>query len=297
MAAQNRKLKVFLCHSKDDKPKVRELYRRLIADGFDPWLDEEKLMPGQEWDLEIRKAVRESDVVIVCLSKGSTTKADYVQKEIRFALDIADEQPEGTIFLVPARLEECDVPSRIRRFQWVDLFDVSGYSRLKESLHLRMDDLNIRFTSTEVLPKDTKDMIRVPILGSFASRTPLPVLESKAIVDYEKDTIEIARSLLPIREKGDNLFALEVKGDSMDDAMIYDGDIVVMKPTTTARNGEMVAIRLNDEYTLKYFYKEKSGYRLQPASPEMEPILLRKDQSLEIGGRVVMVIRKMDTAK
>lgn len=92
---ENRKLKVFLCHSKDDKPKVRELYHRLVADGFDPWFDEEKLMPGQEWDLEIRKAVRESDVVIVCLSKSSTTKAGYVQKEIRFALDVADEQLEG----------------------------------------------------------------------------------------------------------------------------------------------------------------------------------------------------------
>ena len=79
---ENRKLKVFLCHSKDDKIKVRRLFHRLIADGFDAWLDEEKLLPGQDWDLEIRKAVRESDVVVVCLSNSSITKAGYVQKEI-----------------------------------------------------------------------------------------------------------------------------------------------------------------------------------------------------------------------
>lgn len=100
---ENRKLKVFLCHSKDDKPKVYELYRRLVSDGFDVWLDEEKLMPGQDWDLEIRKTVRNTDVVIVCLSNSSVTKSGYVQKEIRFALDVADEKPEGTIFIVPVR--------------------------------------------------------------------------------------------------------------------------------------------------------------------------------------------------
>ena len=123
---ENRKLKVFLCHSKDDKTKVRELYRRLVADGFDAWLDEEKLIPGQEWDLEIRKAVRDSDVVVVCLSNSSVTKAGYVQKEIRFALDVADEQPEGAIFIVPARLESCQVPNRLGKWQWVNLFESTG---------------------------------------------------------------------------------------------------------------------------------------------------------------------------
>ena len=131
---QNRKLKVFLCHSKDDKPKVRELYRRLVADGFDAWLDEEKLMPGQDWDLEIRKAVRGADVVVVCLSNSSVSKAGYVQKEIRFALDLADEQPEGAIYLIPARLEDCQVPYRLNLWQWVNLFETLGYEKLKQTL-------------------------------------------------------------------------------------------------------------------------------------------------------------------
>ena len=101
--AETRPLKVFLCHASADKPKVRTLYRRLVEAGFDPWLDEEKLLPGQEWDLEIRKAVRASDVVIVCLTRNSVNKEGYVQKEIRMALDVADEKPEGTIYLIPAR--------------------------------------------------------------------------------------------------------------------------------------------------------------------------------------------------
>jgi len=140
------------------------------------------------------------------------------------------------------------------------------------------------------------DTFRVPMLGRIAAGLPLPELEAGVsfMTDNESNAVEIARSLLPAKEKGDNLFALEVKGDSMIDAMINDGDIVVMKQATEARNGEMVAVRVNDEYTLKYFYKEKDRYRLQPANPTMKPIILKKSEQPEINGKVVMVIRKMD---
>ena len=97
-------LKVFLCHASGDKPPVRELYKRLVAEGVDAWLDQEKLLPGQDWRLEIPRAVQEADVVVICLSKKSITKEGYVQKEIKFALDIAEEKPEGTIFLIPAQI-------------------------------------------------------------------------------------------------------------------------------------------------------------------------------------------------
>ncbi len=101
------RLRVFLCHSSSDKPKIRELYQRLRADGVAPWLDEEHLLPGQDWHLEITKAVRSSHVVIVCLSSTAISKTGYVQKEIKHALDVADEQPEGTIFLIPLKLSRC----------------------------------------------------------------------------------------------------------------------------------------------------------------------------------------------
>jgi repressor LexA len=101
---------------------------------------------------------------------------------------------------------------------------------------------------------------------------------------------------MPKGERGGSLFALEVQGDSMIDAMVYDGDIVILKPTKEARNGEMVAVRVEDnEYTLKYFFKEKDGYRLQPANPTMKPIYVSKNKQLEINGKVVMVIRRMST--
>jgi hypothetical protein len=132
-------LTVFLCHSSVDKPRIRDLYKRLRKDGFAPWLDEEELLPGQDWHHEITKAVRSSHVVVVCLSSGSTAKTGYVQKEIKYALDIADEQPEETIFLIPLKLEECEVPSRLQRWQWVELFEETGYQRLLRALKLRQE--------------------------------------------------------------------------------------------------------------------------------------------------------------
>lgn len=141
----SRALRVFLCYATSDKPAVLELYHRLRADNVEPWLDKEKLLPGQDWQLEIRKAIRASDVVIVCLSHDSINRTGFVQKEIKFALDIADEQPDGTIYLIPVRLGECNIPERLRRWQWVDIFDESGYNRLMSSLKVRAHTLGISF--------------------------------------------------------------------------------------------------------------------------------------------------------
>ena len=127
-------LNVFLCHSSKDKPAVRELYKKLKENQIEPWLDEESLLPGQESDYEISNAVRTCHVVVVCLSKLSMTKAGYVHREIRKVLDVADEQPEGTIYVIPLKLEECDVPTRLRRWHWVNFFEPTGFERLMQAL-------------------------------------------------------------------------------------------------------------------------------------------------------------------
>ena len=172
--------------------------------------------------------------------------------------------------------------------------------QLKKMGYLERDDRvsrGLRLTDkvNEII-QTTTDLLKIPILGPIAAG-PLLLVPEPGVNYYnekEYDAVEIARSILPAKEKGTDLYALEVQGDSMIDAMINDGDIVVMKPVQEARNGEMVAVRVNDEYTLKYFYKEKNGYRLQPANPTMNPIMLKKNEPVEIGGKVVMVIRKME---
>ena len=143
-----RKLRVFLCHASQDKPVARDLYQRLSAEPWiDPWLDEERLLPGQDWNLEIEKAVESSDAVIVCVSKTSVSKEGYVQKELRKVLDIALEKLEGAIFVLPVKLEDCELPRQLRDRQALNYFPDSNraaaYEKLKASLRIRKDSLGI----------------------------------------------------------------------------------------------------------------------------------------------------------
>ncbi|GAP13131.1 SOS-response transcriptional repressor, LexA [Longilinea arvoryzae] len=142
------------------------------------------------------------------------------------------------------------------------------------------------------------DLIQIPIMGRIVASAPIPMPTSDLAYFDSESSVEMARSLLPAREKPSELFALEVQGDSMIDAMINDGDIVILKPAQEANNGDMVAVWLDDrdETTLKYFYKENDRIRLQPANPTMGPIYVDNPASLRIMGKVVMVIRQVRTA-
>lgn len=170
--SQNRRLKVFLCHAKDDKPAVRRLYDSLLVNEVDAWLDEEKLMPGQNWQQEIPKAVKSSDIVILCLSKSSINKEGYIQKEIKFALDIANEKSEGSIYIIPAKLEECDVPDKFSLYQWVNLFEKKGYERLLGALSLRAEQIDA------ALPRKNADIFSLPkSMGENAEKYPFQFRE------------------------------------------------------------------------------------------------------------------------
>jgi len=140
-----------------------------------------------------------------------------------------------------------------------------------------------------------EELLTVPVMGRIVASEPIPMPTSDVGYFDSESSIEIARSLLPSKEKVEDLYALEVQGDSMIDAMVNDGDIVIMKRTQEANNGEMVAVWLDDkdQTTLKYFYKENKGIRLQPANPNMGPIMVENPASLRIMGKVVMVIRQM----
>ncbi|MBI5295805.1 MAG: toll/interleukin-1 receptor domain-containing protein [Chloroflexi bacterium] len=174
-----RYLHVFLCHASEDKSITRELYQSLIGDGFTVWLDEKNLLPGQEWEVEIEKAVANADVVIVCLSNKSVSKEGYVQKELRYALDIALEKPEGTIFIIPLKLDDCQVPRRLRFWQWVDYFPTSqreaAYERLIQSLRLRANSLGCALTRP--VSNDLSETLETTYLKDSVSR--LQVAEKK----------------------------------------------------------------------------------------------------------------------
>lgn len=147
----NKKLKVFLCHSSHDKQTARGLFEKFSSTNWiDAWFDEEKLLPGQDWEYEIEKALDITDVVIVLLSRDSVTKEGYVQRELRFIIDIALEKPEGAIFILPVRLEDCEPPRKLRTYQYADYFPTDQrervFRRILASLQMRAAGLGIPST-------------------------------------------------------------------------------------------------------------------------------------------------------
>jgi len=138
IAELKRPLSIFVSHASQDKPRVRELIAQLRCDELDFWLDEEKLVPGQDWQREIRSAIQKADIVMVCLSKTCVSKAGFVQREIRYALDAAEHQPDGALYLIPVRLDDCEIPESLHRWQWADLRDEDGVASVRRALEIRL---------------------------------------------------------------------------------------------------------------------------------------------------------------
>lgn len=168
--------------------------------------------------------------------------------------------------------------------------DVSRGLRLTELANAFVDSVReVAGAARETLER----LIRIPLAGTIVASEPLNVFDSgRAHFDTEDDDqwIELSKSMLP--DRTDGLFALRVSGDSMIDAMVNHDDIVIMRQQSEARNGDMVAVWLEDDRTtLKYFYNEGNRVRLQPANPTMGPIYVAPNE-VKVQGKVVMVLRQ-----
>lgn len=141
MKKLNHILKVFISYAREDKVAADNLCQRLISAGVDVWLDKQSILPGQDWEHEIRKAVQNADAILICLSK-EFNKAGYRQREVRIALDQASLQPEGEIFIIPIRTELCESLESLRRWQWVDLFESNGFELLMRALQTRAKSID-----------------------------------------------------------------------------------------------------------------------------------------------------------
>lgn len=115
--------RIFLGYAEEDLPQAEQLFEALQAAGLAPWLDRRKLLPGQNWPRAIEEAIETSDFFVACFSHLSVRKRGSFQSEIRYALDCAKRVPLDETFLIPVRLDDCNVPRRIRReIQYIDLF-------------------------------------------------------------------------------------------------------------------------------------------------------------------------------
>jgi repressor LexA len=143
--------------------------------------------------------------------------------------------------------------------------------------------------------REISDSLTIPVVGRIVASEPVPIPETDFSLFDAESNVSVSESLIPRGVDKSALFALEVDGESMIDAMVNDGDLIIMKPAREASNGEMVAVRLKDqnETTLKHFYREGNRVRLQPANPTMDPIYVDASSEIEIQGKVVLVIRQV----
>ena len=178
--------------------------------------------------------------------------------------------------------KSCDISSTSVVDYNLRLLERDGFIRRRPDVSRGIELLDHSGQLVSTTPK-------IPIIGKIAAGLPIPIF-SEADTDDYTDTVEISPDL---HRKYGELFGLNVVGTSMIDALIDDGDIIIVQPTSIAANGDTIVawLKLDEEATLKKFFLEGDTVRLQPANSQMNPIYCPAEQ-LEIKGRVVSVMRK-----
>ena len=219
-------------------------------------------------------------------------------------LDVIQEYSEKHGY-APSYREICartDITSTSMVNYYLEQLEEMGYiervENISRSLQIKetaQDKVNQVIGNVKQAVEEISHSLTIPLVGRIVASEPVPIPETDFSLFDAESNIQVPESLIPFNMQKENLFALEVDGDSMIDAMVNDGDVIIMKPTREARNGEMVAVRIKDqnETTLKHFFHEGDRVRLQPANPTMDPIYIDSSSDIEVQGSVVLVIRQM----
>jgi len=162
-------IQIFLAHASEDKPAVLALYDRLKQAGYKPWLDKKDLIPGQIWRDEIPKAIKASQIFLACLSGKSANKQGYIQRELRIALDTLGEMLPGTIFFIPMRLEECEIPDlrmsevglNLRDIHRLDYWEEDGFEQLERAIGYQFKLEPEEPKQPVIVPEDPKQPLSV----------------------------------------------------------------------------------------------------------------------------------------
>jgi repressor LexA len=207
------------------------------------------------------------------------------------------EKQRRILEFIQGFIEEHDYPPSIRQIQ--EACDISSTSVVDYNLRILEKQGYIRrdrevSRAIELLEPGGRRprVVPVPIIGTIAAGQPIPVPSADTWRSHDaEETLEVSPEMLAGRE---NIYALRVKGSSMIDALVNDGDIVIMEAASSARDGDMVAawLKREQEATLKRFYREGSQVRLQPANETMQPIRTDAD-NVEVQGRVIGAVRAL----
>ena len=190
---------VFISHAREDREIAEKLFDFLSSNRYDPWMDKKKILPGQTWDLEITSALDKADYIILVFSKISVSKRGYVQKEFSDALRYCEEKLDSDIFIIPCKIDDCEIPKKFQKYQWVELNEPDSFKEILEALNLQREKY-IKWEK-EKQPKETDKKktnnkkwwlmcgivaIALLFLGLWFSNKPPP--KDEIIPSVEKET-------------------------------------------------------------------------------------------------------------
>lgn len=234
------KPKVFISYARSDLPTVLHIHNFLRDNGCSPWMDIYDITPGQDWMLEIQKAIEGADFFVACLSKHSVSKRGYVQKELKIGLSILDQMPEGGIYIIPIRLEECPVPHSLSTRQWLDWFAPNAKGRLLKTMNV-------------VSPRQEKGKEKaIPSPQEFLAR------QKEADKILREQGIEVLLSGLDEASKVELLYIYKGNKEGWIPSGYYSGKVLLYTDLVyLTKAGEQKRVQLNNysqamHYTLRY---------------------------------------------
>lgn len=189
--------RIFLSYARPDEDQVARLYERLAEAGYRPWMDVRDILGGEVWSASIRRAIRNADFFVACLSSRAVGRRGTLQREIREALDIWQEKLEDDIYCIPVRLDECQPPDSLRQFQWIDLFREDGWPRLLQALQEGMR--RFRESLREAPPLSISLTIVAPDGAQFVAEIPQETLIEDVLhaflAQWQPSSVEPVRSV------------------------------------------------------------------------------------------------------
>ncbi|MDN4633156.1 TIR domain-containing protein [Sphingomonas sp. PsM26] len=134
---------IFLSYASPDYDRVHEYFAALTSDGLDPWLDKEKLVAGQNWDFEIKRALARAVIIVVFLSENSVSRRGYVQREIKIALGQSEAKLHDDIYLIPVMLDEVIIPPQLQDIQVIGASTEDSYKQLSRAIDAQLKRLDL----------------------------------------------------------------------------------------------------------------------------------------------------------
>lgn len=133
--------KVFISYATEDYQYAEKLYNFLGENSFVPWMDKKNLLPGQSWDLMIQQALRNADFILLLLSSTSVNKRGYVQREFKQAVIYCEEKLDSDIYIIPLKIDACEPPEKLKKFQWVEYSAEDAFEKILTSLNLQRSQI------------------------------------------------------------------------------------------------------------------------------------------------------------